>query len=32
MQIAVVRAADGGGLRVVSPRTRFIAGVDWARA
>ena len=32
MQIAVMRAADGGGLHVVSPRTRFIAGVDWARA
>ena len=31
MQIAVIRA-DGGGQRVVSPRTRFIAGVDWARA
>jgi Tol biopolymer transport system component len=31
MQIAVIRA-DGGGQRVVSPRTRFVAGVDWARA
>jgi Tol biopolymer transport system component len=30
-QIAVIRA-DGGGQRIVSPRTRFIAGVDWARA
>jgi Tol biopolymer transport system component len=28
--VAVIRA-DGGGQRVVSPRTRFIAGVDWAR-
>jgi dipeptidyl aminopeptidase/acylaminoacyl peptidase len=28
--IAVIRA-DGGGQLVVSPRTRFIAGVDWAR-
>jgi Tol biopolymer transport system component len=31
MQIAVIRA-DGGGQRIVSPRTRFVAGVDWARA
>jgi Tol biopolymer transport system component len=30
MRIAVLRAS-GGGLRLVSPRTRFIDGVDWAR-
>ena len=30
LRIAVIRA-DGGGRRFVSPRTRFIAGVDWAR-
>ncbi|MDX6563358.1 MAG: TolB protein [Gaiellales bacterium] len=30
-RIAVV-SATGGGQRVVSPRTRFIGGVDWARA
>jgi Tol biopolymer transport system component len=29
-QIAVIRPG-GGGQRIVSPRTRFIAGVDWAR-
>jgi dipeptidyl aminopeptidase/acylaminoacyl peptidase len=31
MQIAVIRASDGGGQHVVSPPTRFIGGVDWAR-
>jgi dipeptidyl aminopeptidase/acylaminoacyl peptidase len=31
-QIAVMRAADGGGRRIVSPATSFIGGVDWARA
>jgi Tol biopolymer transport system component len=30
-RIAVIRAS-GGGQRVVSPRTRFIGGLDWARA
>jgi Tol biopolymer transport system component len=27
-----VMSVDGGGQRFVSPRTRFIGGVDWARA
>ena len=31
MQVAVIRAADGGGQRIVSPPTRYIGGVDWAR-
>jgi dipeptidyl aminopeptidase/acylaminoacyl peptidase len=30
-RIALIRA-DGGGQRALSARTRFIAGVDWARA
>jgi hypothetical protein len=29
-RVAVIRA-DGSGLRVVSARTRFIGGLDWAR-
>ena len=29
-QIAVIRS-DGGGRRIVSPRTRFVGGLDWAR-
>jgi Tol biopolymer transport system component len=32
MQIAVVRASDGGAQRIVSPATSFIGGVDWARS
>jgi hypothetical protein len=30
-RVAVIRA-DGGGLRAVSPRTRFVGGLDWAHA
>jgi dipeptidyl aminopeptidase/acylaminoacyl peptidase len=31
MQVAVIRAADGGGQHIVSPPTTFIGGIDWAR-
>jgi len=30
-RVAVMRAS-GGGVRLISPRTRFIGGIDWARA